>query len=940
MRFSIIITTLLIAVSSACNISTEPQSSLRLWYDKPAEQWTDALPVGNGRLGAMIFGGVEQDRIQFNEETLWTGEPRDYSRDGAVAYLDDIRQLLFEGKQAEAEKLAGEKFMGRRSNEDDYEKLKEDWLKKVRSAGYQSPAQRTFDDLSWKEMELPTDDGWEKEGLEGLDGSVWFRTTFEAPAGWVGKKLVLDISRVRDVDFTFINGQLIGSSEGNDARVYRVPAGTVKPGENTVAIQVINFDNKGGVVRRSPMAIYPEGATGDEKISLQKSWKYFIQDSNPPAFPQFMASYQPFGDVWLDFNHDDSVVSYKRELDIAEAIARTTYVVDGVQFTREYFATAPDQALVIRLTSSRPGRISLDAGLNSPHTISSTEAMDESTLAMDLEVRDGGLKGKSYLRAITRSGSMKTVDNQIAIRDADEVVLYITAGTSFKNYNDISGDAEKIALEAMQNVSKKSYDQVREAHVDEYRNLFGNFSIHLGQGDSSHLPTDVRIMEFAQSSDHSLMSLYVQYGRYLLISSSRPGTQPANLQGIWNDMLRPPWGSKYTSNINVEMNYWPAELLNLSPMHEPLFAMVEDLSKTGRETARDHYGAGGWVSHHNTDLWRGSAPINASNHGIWVTGGAWLSHHLWERYAFTMDEKFLRERAYPVMKSSAEFFTDFLIEDPVTGWLISTPSNSPENGGLVAGPAMDHQIIRSLFRKTIAAAEQLGVDGDFRKQLQEKLDRIAPDQIGQHGQLQEWLRDVDDPENKHRHVSHLWAVHPGDEITSEDEELMQAARQSLIFRGDEGTGWSLAWKINLWARFRDGDHSYKLIQKLLSPAENPIESERGGSYRNLFDAHPPFQIDGNFGGAAGIVEMLVQSHEGKIELLPASPSVLTDGEIKGVCARGGFVLDFSWTGGKLREVRVVSTAGQPCVLKYGDNEQVFNTAKGETYRLNGNLERI
>lgn len=940
MRFSILMIAGAALVFSACNQSDKQEQTLRLWYDEPAEQWTDALPIGNGRLGGMVFGGVEKDRIQFNEETLWTGEPRDYSREGASAYLDEIRKLLFEGKQEEAEKLAAEQFMGRRSNEGDFDELRRKWLQNVRTGDNLTPAGPAYDDGDWKELDLPTADGWEKEGLEGLDGAVWFRTTFEAPESWANKSASLHIGRVRDLDFTYVNGHFLGSTEGNDDRSYIIPQGIVKPGKNIVAIQTINYDNKGGIVRsRMPMAVIPENAENDG-VSLQKSWKYFIQDHNPPAFPQFMASYQPFGDLWLTFHGHAKPSGYERELDIANAIARTRYVIDDVEYRREYFVSAPDQAIVTHLKSSRGGMINVDAGLGSPHIMSNIVVEDPYTLTLDLSVRDGALKGSAVLKVVTKNGTVNASSNTISIRNADEATLYITAGTSFKNYQDISGDAGSQAMQAMNDISGKSYDRIREDHVDEYRSYFDNFDIVLGKGDSSHLATDERIMSFSQSSDHALMSLYVQYGRYLMIASSRPGTQPANLQGIWNDMLRPPWGSKYTCNINVEMNYWPAELLNLSPMHEPLFGLIYDLSETGSETARDHYDAGGWVSHHNTDLWRGSGPVNASNHGIWVTGGAWLSHHLWERYAFTMDEDFLREKAYPVMKESAEFFTDFLIEDPKTGWLISTPSNSPENGGLVAGPAMDHQIIRSLFKKTIAAAEKLGVDEGFRAKLNEKLSKIAPDQIGRHGQLQEWLQDVDDPNNKHRHVSHLWAVYPGDEITSVDEDVMNAARQSLVFRGDEGTGWSLAWKINLWARFLDGDHSYKLVQTLLSPAENPVKSERGGSYRNLFDAHPPFQIDGNFGGAAGIVEMLIQSHEGRIELLPALPSELTEGEIKGVCARGGFVMDFSWSEGKLKKVNVLSKAGEMCSLKYGDRLVQFETSEGREYDLDGNLERM
>ncbi|MET0573537.1 MAG: glycoside hydrolase family 95-like protein, partial [Pedobacter agri] len=447
-------------------------------------------------------------------------------------------------------------------------------------------------------------------------------------------------------------------------------------------------------------------------------------------------------------------------------------------------------------------------------------------------------------------------------------------------------------------------------------------------------PTNERLNKFATSNDPGFAALYMQYGRYLLISSSRPGTQPANLQGIWNDLLTPPWGSKYTTNINMEMNYWPAEVLNLSALSEPLFNKIKGLAKTGTETAKEYYNTPGWVLHHNTDLWNGTAPINASNHGIWVTGAAWLSQHLWEHYSFTGDQTFLRNEAYPLMKQAALFFDAFLIKDPKTGWLISTPSNSPENGGLVAGPTMDHQIIRSLFKNCIAATEILNVDADFRTILQAKIKQIAPNQIGKYGQLQEWLEDKDDTTNKHRHVSHLWGIYPGDDITwKSDPKMMDAAKQSLLYRGDEATGWSLAWKINFWARFKDGDHAMKLIKMLMKPANGGA-----GSYVNLFDAHPPFQIDGNFGGAAGIAELILQSHQGYIDILPALPTEIPNGNVSGLMARGGFEVGLIWGGGKLKSILLKSLRGEKCKMKYLDKEIEFNTEAGGSYKLNGELK--
>ena len=447
--------------------------------------------------------------------------------------------------------------------------------------------------------------------------------------------------------------------------------------------------------------------------------------------------------------------------------------------------------------------------------------------------------------------------------------------------------------------------------------------------------------------DNSLAALYVQYGRYLLLASSREGTYPANLQGIWNDKLNPSWDSKYTVNINTEMNYWPVEVLNIAECHDALFRMVEEVVTSGKKVARVHYNARGWVLHHNTDIWRGAAPINASNHGIWVTGSGWLAHHFWEHFLYSRDREFLQQRAWPVMKSAAEFYIDFLVPDPKTGYLVSAPSNSPENGGLVSGPTMDHQIIRSLFRACIEASEILDEDKGFADTLKQIIPRIAPYKIGRFGQLQEWMDDIDDPDNKHRHVSHLWGIYPGKEINREENmDLAEAARRSLIARGDEGTGWSLAWKINFWARFLDGDHAWKMVGMLLRPAMNANAktsgggSSGGGSYPNLFDAHPPFQIDGNFGGAAGIAEMLLQSHLSSIDILPALPHGIPDGKIKGIRARGGFELDFEWKQGKLVSLKVISHAGSPLSLKYGNKTFSSETTKGKILKFNGDLNKV
>ena len=922
---------LLLAV---CCLFTAPfgagAQDYKLWYNKPAVKWTDALPIGNGRLGAMIFAGLESDRIQFNEETLWTGEPRAYHREGASQYLPQLRQLLSEGKQKEAEQLAAEKFMGLKSTEGQREK----WISDMRAfKGMDgNPSLAEYDDSKWSSFKVPTYEGWETQDLE-IDGAVWFRTSFNLPKNWKGKNLVLDLNRIRDQDFTYVNGKLVGSTDNTEGRKYIIPRDVLRKGTNTIAIQVLNFFDKGGIAGYKDtsrhIGIYPEGGDVKNGISLVKAWKYKIQNDEPPAVAKFQAEYQPFGDVFLNFKGLASATNYKRELDLNTAISRTTYTLNGVNYTREYFASQPNQAIIIHIKADKAGSISFETLLNSPHKYSSTKKVDNNTLSLSLKVRNGALRGESLLRVESTKGNVSVTDDRIIVNGADDVTLYLTAGTNYVNYNDVSGNPLAKCQSALERIKGKKLEQVREAHIKEYQQYYKTFNIAFGREDNS-LPTDVRLANFSKTSDPSFAALYVQFGRYLLISSSRPGTNPANLQGIWNDLLTPPWGSKYTTNINAEMNYWPAELLNLSPLHEPFFKMVEELSQEGRKTAKAHYNASGWVLHHNTDAWRGTAPINASNHGIWVGGAGWVSLHLWEHYLFTQDKEFLKSRAYPIMKEASRFFVDFLVLDPKTGRLISTPSNSPENGGLVAGPTMDHQIIRTLFQSTIKAGEVLGIDAAFRDTLSPKFSLIAPNKIGKFGQLQEWLEDKDDTTNKHRHVSHLWGVHPGNDITWDtNPEIMKAARQSLIYRGDEGTGWSLAWKINFWARFKDGEHAMKMVKMLLRPATG-----NGGSYLNLFDAHPPFQIDGNFGGAAGIGEMLIQSHTNYIDLLPALPSDFKDGSVKGIKARGGFTFDLSWKDGKLQSVEVLSEAGNKCVLRYAGKVIDFSTRKGKKYKFN------
>ncbi|MDA3879985.1 MAG: glycoside hydrolase family 95 protein [Prolixibacteraceae bacterium] len=922
---------------SMSNCTTPEPETPELWYEKPATIWEEALPIGNGRLGAMIYGDPANEHLQLNEETLWDCFPRQYQREGAADYLPQIRKLIFEGKQDEAEKLANKVFMGRRAYEDDYEQKQQEWLDSIaRSENFQKSINPQTDDSDWDIMHIDYKSKWENKGHPDLDGCVVFRKTVDVPADWANRDLILNMGRIKDHDITRFNGIKVGETFGNENnRIYTIPAHLIKAGKNLIVVQINNYEKQGGfnAVRSGTkkMHLIPKGQT-DNHLFIEGNWKYKIIDTRPPWAPQYQANYQPFADIHIETPGHEDYTNYHRSLDLSKALAHTSYKVDGVTYKSEYFASNPDQAIVMKWQASKPGNISFTASLSTEHINPVIKVENNNTLVIDLKIENGVMTGEGRLHIQATGGTITSNGNKITVENADEAVMKWVAATNYVNYKDVSGDPTQRCKQYISAVQEKDYASMKESHVNDYSQYFIRFEIDLGGEDKSNLPTNERIVGIKTAPDNGLAALYVQYARYLMLSSGRKGTNPPNLQGIWNKDIHPAWGSKYTTNINCEMNFWPVEPLNITECHNSLFSMIKDLSVEGAKTAKMHYNSRGWVHHHNTDQWRGTAPINNANHGIWVSGGAWLCHHMWEHYLYTQDEEWFKETAAPIIKDAALFFVDFLIEDPETGYLISTPSNSPENGGLVAGPAMDHQIIRSLFKIAIKANEMTDNDQQFASTLKSKLDSIAPDQIGQYGHLQEWMDDIDDPDNHHRHVSHLWGVHPGKEITWDDSpKLMKAAIKSLEMRGDEGTGWSLAWKINFWARFLNGEHAYKMVNMLLAPANDPERNIRGGSYPNLFDAHPPFQIDGNFGGAAGIIEMIMQSHQDYIDLLPALPQQWSNGKISGLRARGGFEIDMEWKESEITKLAVKSLAGNDLKIHFNDKEIEMKTVEGETY---------